>query len=781
MRSTDEADYMREACKIIVQDCGYTMVWAGFAEEDEARSIRPVASAGFEDGYIEGLKLTWADTERGRGPTGTAIRTGRVCHCLNMLTSPAFEPWRGEAVKRGYASSVALPLTAGGRTFGALSVYAREPEAFTEDEVKLLTDLATDFAQGVMSLRVRAAQERAEKAVRESEERYRTLFSTMTEGFALHEIVCDERGKPCDYRFLDMNPAFERLTGLKREDVVGRTVRDVMPRTESIWIERYGRVALTGEPDHFEHASADLGRHYEVNVYRTAPRRFAVIFDDITELRAMQAREKEDAIRLAWGQSAIDTINAMHEGVALLGIDGTITTINPAVERMTGLTGGAVVGRNLETVLPEFLEGHDLGIAQHGLALLRRGEMPVLPPLRLKRPDGKAFRVLPSVSLMDAPEGGQRVAILTLKDVTDLHEAAQRLEQSERKYRELVENANSIIMRITPDHIITFFNEYAQTFFGYGAREVVGRSVIGTIVPEMDSEGRDLREMMRAIETSPEQHAGNENENMCKDGRQVWVHWANRAVRDREGRITEILCVGTDITRRREVEAEARRYQERLRSLAERLATAEEEERWQISRYIHDTIIQNLSLASIKLGPMREALAKANLPDEVARLGATRTLIENAVAECRSVMTDLTPALLYDLGLVPALTDLAGKLREQHGVAIRVEERGQGKPMDRGLRGLLFQAARELVINALKHAAHSDIHIRVIHEDNEVVVSVRDDGPGFDPAMCDRHEDGRGGFGLFSVRERVEGFGGRLTIDSAAGKGATATIAVPTR
>jgi PAS domain S-box-containing protein len=173
MHATNEAEYMQQVCKIIVKDCGHAMVWIGFAEEDEAKSVRPVAHAGFEEGYLETLHITWADTERGRGPTGTAIRTGEPSFCRNMLTDPKFTPWRAEALKRGYASSLVLPLLDQGRAFGALNIYFREPDPFTEDEVTLLSGLADDLAYGIKMLRLRAAHEQAEAALRESEERAR--------------------------------------------------------------------------------------------------------------------------------------------------------------------------------------------------------------------------------------------------------------------------------------------------------------------------------------------------------------------------------------------------------------------------------------------------------------------------------------------------------------------------------------------------------------------------------------------------------------------------------
>ncbi len=174
IRATDEPEYLNDVCRIIVEDCGYSMAWIGFAENDEKKSVRPAAYAGFEDGYLETLKLTWADTERGRGPTGTAIRTGEVVVCRNMLTDPAFAPWREQAIKRGYASSIVFPIMTAGKTFGAITIYSREADPFSEGEIKLLTELADNLAHGIEVLRLRAAQKKAEEALRESEEQFRT-------------------------------------------------------------------------------------------------------------------------------------------------------------------------------------------------------------------------------------------------------------------------------------------------------------------------------------------------------------------------------------------------------------------------------------------------------------------------------------------------------------------------------------------------------------------------------------------------------------------------------
>jgi PAS domain S-box-containing protein len=144
----------------------------------------------------------------------------------------------------------------------------------------------------IIVIRNISERKKAEEALRESEASFRSLFETMTEGFALHEIVTDEQGRPADYRFLNVNPAFERLTGLKRADLIGKRVLELLPDTELYWIESYGRVALTGEPVSFENHSAALDRWYEVFAYRPAPRQFAVVFTDISKRKKTEERER---------------------------------------------------------------------------------------------------------------------------------------------------------------------------------------------------------------------------------------------------------------------------------------------------------------------------------------------------------------------------------------------------------------------------------------------------------------------------------------------------------
>jgi PAS domain S-box-containing protein len=175
VRVEDEKKFLREICTIVVKDCEHALVWVGYAEQDRNKSVRPVAYAGFDSSYIKSLNITWSDTVRGRGPTGIAIRSGRTAICKDMKTDARFSPWRRAALRRGYRSSVALPLRSGGHTFGALTIYSREADAFSKEELTLLSTLADDLGYGITAIRLRRAHAKAEAALRASEEQLRTL------------------------------------------------------------------------------------------------------------------------------------------------------------------------------------------------------------------------------------------------------------------------------------------------------------------------------------------------------------------------------------------------------------------------------------------------------------------------------------------------------------------------------------------------------------------------------------------------------------------------------
>lgn len=166
IRATDESAWLEQVCRIIVDEAGYCFCWVGHAEHDGAKAVRPVAQAGFDEGYLKTVNITWADSERGWGPTGTCVRAGKTQLLKNVATDPGFAPWRAEALKRGYASIIAFPVVVDSKPFGALTIYSSKSEAFGDEEVRLLSELADDLGYGITTLRTRAERERAEEEIR---------------------------------------------------------------------------------------------------------------------------------------------------------------------------------------------------------------------------------------------------------------------------------------------------------------------------------------------------------------------------------------------------------------------------------------------------------------------------------------------------------------------------------------------------------------------------------------------------------------------------------------
>jgi PAS domain S-box-containing protein len=166
VRATDESGLLDQICGLIVEEAGFRFCWVGHAEQDQSKSVRPLAQAGFEEGYLTTANITWAGTERGQGPTGTSIRTQQMQLVNNFATDPRLALWRSDALKRGYASALAIPLFVDSKLFGALTIYSAEPDAFGPEEVDLLTELADDLGYGITTLRTRADRQRAEEEVR---------------------------------------------------------------------------------------------------------------------------------------------------------------------------------------------------------------------------------------------------------------------------------------------------------------------------------------------------------------------------------------------------------------------------------------------------------------------------------------------------------------------------------------------------------------------------------------------------------------------------------------
>ncbi len=247
VRAEDEGVLLEESCRAIVEIAGYLMCWVGHAEGDPARTVRPIAQAGHDEGFVHAVDAAWTDTERGRGPAGTAIRLARPYVAQDIATDPVYTPWRAEALKRGYASVIALPLRADGRVFGVVSIYAAEKDAFDDDAVRLLEDLANDLSYGMTALRTRA---------RVSVERGRF------ESVIMHAPVAVAVLEGPRHTVRLANPRWLRL-GITGDAPVGRpfsaVVRQVGAPDVEAWLDQ---LYATGEArevteDRIEHRRAD--------------------------------------------------------------------------------------------------------------------------------------------------------------------------------------------------------------------------------------------------------------------------------------------------------------------------------------------------------------------------------------------------------------------------------------------------------------------------------------------------------------------------------------------
>jgi len=234
-----------------------------------------------------------------------------------------------------------------------------------------------------------------------------------------------------------------------------------------------------------------------------------------------------------------------------------------------------------------------------------------------------------------------------------------------------------------------------------------------------------------------------------------------------------------EIHQRKQAEDSLARYQEDLRNLASQLSLAEERERRRLALHLHDQIGHTLALAKIRLGQVQEETAAGDDRRLQERLQESRALVEQAIVDTQSLTFRISPPVLYELGLEPALEWLTEHFSTQYGLRVRFETDHQSRPAGQDLDILLFQAVNELLFNVVKHARAHEINVSLWADDNLLKVGVDDDGQGFSPAAPDTRHLHTGGFGLFSIRERLKPFGGRLEVHSQPGDGTQVTISIP--
>jgi len=427
-QDTDESELLDHICRITVNAGGYRLAWVGYAEQDRDRSVRPVAQAGYEAGYLESAKITWADSERGRGPVGTALRTGEAKIVRDCLCDPYFAPWREASLKRGYASVIALPLTSEGRVFGSFNIYAREPNAFDGEELSLLKTLAANLAFGISALRTRQKQRRAEEELRQREMLLRKILDTLPVGV----WIVDETGG-----IIEGNAAGQAIWG----------------GAKYVGIDRYGEYkgwwmdsGEPIEPGQWAAARAIRGGESSINelieieafngtrkimLHSAVPlfdehRKVSgavVVNQDITELkRAEEALEEQRLLLDAILSQAAD-------GIIATDANGRFLFTNAAARCKAFLDPEGTSMEDAERIWGEArtLNGHRIPLDKWAIQRALRGETTVSAECRMVHPEGSYCDVLISAAPLRKSDGAIAGAVATLSDITKHKEAEAAL------------------------------------------------------------------------------------------------------------------------------------------------------------------------------------------------------------------------------------------------------------------------------------------------------------------------------------------------------------------
>lgn len=444
-------------------------------------------------------------------------------------------------------------------------------ETIPDPKIRELRDLVTAFNR--MSLVLKKTYDEQEQLIVErtrdlamEKERLAVTMRSIGDGV----ISTDNEG-----RVLSVNQTAEKLTGWPETEALGRDLQEVFrivnEETRQPCENPVQRVIQHGQVVGLANHTVLIGRDGTERVLAdsAAPIRseageivgVVLVFKDVTEQaqaeRALQESEARYRQLVDHMSDAVAVYRAEHAGEDFICVE-----FNAAGERIEKINKNEFIGRSVLSVFPRVKE---FGLFQVFQRVWRTGVSEYHPVAQYEDDriqgwrDNYVYR-LPS---------GEIVAVY--RDETERKRAEEVLRESERNYRELVQNANSAIIRWKTDGTITFLNEYAQVLFGYGPDEAVGKNV-GILVPATESTGRDLSTLVEDIASHPERYVNNINENICRDGRRIWMAWTNKVTVDADTGLREILAVGSDITALKRAEEDLRNAEERYRSVFENAA-----------------------------------------------------------------------------------------------------------------------------------------------------------------------------------------------------------------
>jgi PAS domain S-box-containing protein len=488
-----------------------------------------------------------------------------------------------------------------------------------------------------------------------------------------------------------------------------------------------------------------------------------------------ELRDREEWFRLLFDQAA--------DAVYLYDEAGTLMDVNRQGCRDAGYARDELIGMNIVDILED-----TTGFA--GVLVCREVRLfPLTLEGRARRKNGDSFPV--EIRLGGLRLREQDAFLALVRDITERKRSQDALRRSEKEFRELVESANSIILRWNPEGEILFINPYGLQFFGFAEDELIGRKIAGTIVPERESVShRDLWEMLEDIRRHPENYQYNENENIKKNGERVWISWSNRLVTDEDRHFVEILSIGNDMTEKKKLESQLAQAQkmEAIGTLAGGIA--------------HDFnnllmgILGNASLAMMDLARHDRNYERLQRIETQVLSGANLT--KQLLGFARGGRYEVKPA---DINRVIAHSvEMFGRTRKDISIVMKFGEPVRAVDLD---HGQMEQVFINLLLNAA-HAMPAGGELRLETENvtldrgdaggetagpgRYVRITVTDTGVGmdektlsriFDPFFTTR-EMGRGtGLGLAMVYGIVRGHGGVISAESEPGRGTRFTIHLP--
>ncbi|MFP4224336.1 MAG: PAS domain S-box protein [Phycisphaeraceae bacterium] len=452
--------------------------------------------------------------------------------------------------------------------------------------------------------------------------------------------------------------------------------------------------------------------------------------------------------------------------------EGRFVDVNHVWEKVTGYQREDVLGKTLTELGIWLSEADRQAFLQKALRSEAR-EVEV----KLRHPGGGIRDA--QVSSVPIEFGGQMCLLSMFADITERKRMEAALKENEARLRAAFSQAAVGMSQASPEGRLLNVNDRLCEILGYTQSELLEMSSREFIHP--DDWADAVHKTWQLLAGAADSYSA-QRRYLRKDGSTVWVAVTATAVRDDQGRLESYFAVIEDITQRKQDEATLARQHamlvrraEQLRELTTELAETEQRERRQIAQMLHDHLQQLLVAMKMQMGAL-----VGQVPDAGRKtLEQLQSLLDQSIDASRSLTVELAPPVLYDAGLLAAFDWLANWMQERHRLKVYVEADPAAEPSGEAVRALLFDGVRELLFNVVKHAKTDEAWLTVTRTDGrQVRVVVEDAGQGFEPAKVSPDRS-RGGFGLFSLRERIEGLGGSMRIDSRPGEGTRTTLQAP--